>query len=316
MSNLNLIENGDCKRIPLLFVRGLLSRAGIETGFYFAAKLCKVECMREFLKLGADIEVADQHERTPLQVAIEEGNEDCVNFLLASGANIEAEDLWQHRPLHNAAMRGNENFVKLLLEAGADVEGGSTESGRTPLYFARSAKCVRLLLAAGADPNLRDKDGNTMLHAAVMNGCDSCVEPLLAAGIDINSQNSNGETPLHKAVNIESNGCLKCITTLLEAGADTNIRRHNTTSEWNSSWTPLEWAEIIGAPAEVFKAFADFAERQEAILRYQRMRAIPILRRAGVEALYKPGGPGALRAAEHYREIGASWFNPRHDTIV
>ena len=68
-----------------------------------------------------------------------------------------------HRtPLHVAARWGREEVVRLLLAAGATVDAKEKEGGLTPLMGAAAdgkLRCVQLLLDAGADPLLKNVRG-------------------------------------------------------------------------------------------------------------------------------------------------------------
>lgn len=89
----------------------------------------------------------------------------CAELLLRYGADPEARDGWGRTPLHWAMVSGNVDVVRLLLEAGtpADV---LDDDGATPLaVLCARLECgssrqghpdiVRMLLAAGANPDLR-----------------------------------------------------------------------------------------------------------------------------------------------------------------
>lgn len=90
------------------------------------------------------------------------------------------------------------------LNAPADL-GGKTGAGMTPLMqTARdlNAPLAKLLLQAGADPNLRDKAQNTALHhagrkfgAKAHKKAAEIVEMLLLAGADPAASNADGKTP-------------------------------------------------------------------------------------------------------------------------
>lgn len=75
---------------------------------------------------------------------------------------------------------------------------------------------IRLLLDAGANPNIQDLAGQTPMHGA--SGFNS-IEPvrlLLNAGADPNIPNIEGNTPLHNAISGENE---EAVALLLEAGA-------------------------------------------------------------------------------------------------
>ena len=99
----------------------------------------------------------------------------------------------------NAAIDGRADAVRRLLEGGAAVNAQDRE-GWTALHFAVQ-RCdtdvTVLLLGAGADPDLRDGNGNTALFRAVFayrNAAD-CISPLLAAGANPDAVNDHGVSP-------------------------------------------------------------------------------------------------------------------------
>ena len=58
---------------------------------------------------------------------------------------------------------------------------------------------VRILLEAGANPNVRQSAGWTPLHAAAMNGDLTSVELLLASGADATATNDEGRSVIDLA---------------------------------------------------------------------------------------------------------------------
>lgn len=87
-----------------------------------------------------------------------------------------------------------------------------------------NVNAVRLFLAAGMNPNVRDKHGNTALIAASGNGHGDIVKLLLDKEADISAINANGDTPLIAAASFGSN---RIVRTLLQKGANPNVRANN-----------------------------------------------------------------------------------------
>src|SRR5580700_6971898 len=108
-------------------------------------------------------------------------------------------------------------------------------SGDTALHLAAAGyrvELVRLLLAAGADPNSRTnhRESGPLHYAAdgyitgpVWNAKRQVqtIQCLLDAGADINAQDKNGATPLHRAVRTRCAAAVKC---LLERGSDATLK--------------------------------------------------------------------------------------------
>ncbi|RZF44684.1 hypothetical protein LSTR_LSTR000636 [Laodelphax striatellus] len=122
----------------------------------------------------------------------------CGNKTGAIPSNyVEAHTEIIDTPLHEAARRGNLNFLQQCLQQGVSATGLDTV-GNTALYWAclgGHLDCVNELLAIPKLPlNAQNKIGETALHAASSRGHCEIVALLLAAGADVNIQNMDGET--------------------------------------------------------------------------------------------------------------------------
>ncbi len=86
----------------------------------------------------------------------------------------------------------------------------------------------------------KDKDGNTLLHAAMIRGWRDAAESLLANGADVNARGAWDKTPLLEAVvsNSDSDG-EKLVELLLSKNADPNARD-------DGGRTPLQRAAAFG----------------------------------------------------------------------
>ena len=68
----------------------------------------------ELVKAGADINIADDRGRTPINNAAEFGNDDCVALLVAYDADINIADNDGNTPMKRALKKDHEKIVKLL----------------------------------------------------------------------------------------------------------------------------------------------------------------------------------------------------------
>lgn len=144
-----------------------------------------------------------------------------AGFARAQGADAGA--------LRDAAgVDDNLAAVRRLLDAEAGPNVPDT-LGRTAVHHAADGGAARnldVLLAAGGDPDARDRDGNTPLHLAAGIPIGSArerqsvaaVRVLLGHGANPGFANRTGETPLHLAAG--SHDTPAGVEALLAAGAD------------------------------------------------------------------------------------------------
>ncbi|KAF3923439.1 Ankyrin-1 [Orbilia brochopaga] len=157
--------------------------------------------------------------QSPLQWAADNNDMDMVRVRLAKGDDVAGLAVC-HTPLQFATQHGNVEMVKLLLDHGAakaprsaddvGIPPGIDAGGAPPLLRAVeacSAESVRLLLAAGADPN-RNKAGDGPR-------AQSHWLPLAMA---VNLTGQELRASWKKEGRLEA--CMDMIHALLEAGAD------------------------------------------------------------------------------------------------
>uniref|UniRef100_A0A1X7TCJ6 Uncharacterized protein n=1 Tax=Amphimedon queenslandica TaxID=400682 RepID=A0A1X7TCJ6_AMPQE len=164
-----------------------------------------------------------------LYEAAGEGNINSVQSLLSQGANVtyQDQDHWnEDTPLHIAALRGHNEVVSVLLSNGADPNIKDREGDAALIVSARGGdyETVKVLLDNGADPNIEmDPDyecGTTPLMAAVSSKHHHVVELLLTKGADPNRMDYKLDIPLIVSAR---RGDHETVKVLLDNGADPNI---------------------------------------------------------------------------------------------
>ncbi|RZC51218.1 hypothetical protein C5167_019640 [Papaver somniferum] len=118
----------------------------------------------------------------PLHHAAAEGNHDIITLLLSKGVNVDVSNGFGSPLLHACAV-GRHDTVKLLLDhnanAGADPNGGP--DGMEALASAAGVgtiPIIKLLVEAGADPNVTNTYGLKPVKVAARDGNRQVVEIL------------------------------------------------------------------------------------------------------------------------------------------
>jgi ankyrin repeat protein len=247
------------------------------TALQLACQNGNATMIKLLLGAGADREKRDAAGETPLMTAVRSGEIAATRILLQKGADVNArEPEYQQTALMLAARGAEPRMVSLLLQAGAKVDvqtrvgpepkfrlpsensgskgkgivrGGWPEWGfraaraggmTALLYAAREGRveATRLLLAAGASPEVAQADEVRPLIMALTNNQLEVARLLIEAGADVNAPDWYGRTPLWSAVDVRNlevndgrrdNGvdraaALQLIDELLKRGADPNAR--------------------------------------------------------------------------------------------
>ncbi|KAM4591810.1 nuclear factor NF-kappa-B p100 subunit-like [Odontesthes bonariensis] len=135
-------------------------------------------------------------------------------------------------PLHLAIIHQQTGVIQqlihtLLSSQQQNILNTTNHLQQTPLHLAvitRQLKVVEVLLRAGADPSLQDKDGRSPLHLAAVAGDSNTLRLMLAHLGErhahlVNIPDYHGLHPLHLAVRRDGERCLRL---LVEGGAKIN----------------------------------------------------------------------------------------------
>jgi ankyrin repeat protein len=146
-----------------------------QTALLFAVQRGDVALARELIERGADINAQALNHDTPWLLAGALGRTEILAAMLATGkVEYSKRNRYGGNALIPACERGHVETVRLLLERSEIDVNHINNLGWTGLLEAvilsdggpRHIEIVRLLLAAGADPNIADKDGVTPLQHA------------------------------------------------------------------------------------------------------------------------------------------------------
>ena len=163
----------------------------------------KLDDARTLIDRGAQVNRPNATDRSPLYLAVCEGDPFITELLLQKGANCAQE--WRGTPpIHQACKDGELRIARLLLDAGASVSSLDAFQ-QQPLHIVLSWRFSRpdasdlidLLISRGAEINARTQTHETPLHLACKYGDVDNIRALLTRGADANCIDGDGRTPLH-----------------------------------------------------------------------------------------------------------------------
>lgn len=158
------LKQDDAWRVSQLLQRGFVPQdlgPRRQSGLYLALQEPAPKVARMLaLWPGTSIDERNAADETPLMMAALKGHLGIAQLLIERGADVNKTG-WA--PLHYAATGGQVALIQLLLEHHAYIDAESP-NGTTPLMMAAqygTLAAVKALLAAGADPALKNQLGLT-----------------------------------------------------------------------------------------------------------------------------------------------------------
>ncbi len=221
-----------------------MNRGGFTAMLYAAREGC-IPCAKELLAAGADIDLPDPDQTTPLVVALMNLHFDFASYLIEQGADVDRWDLYGQTPLYVAI-----DMNTLPVGGRPDIPSED---------FTTGLQVAERLLAKGANPNIPlklrppyrnyifDRGGDAVLSTgatpllrAAKGGDVPAIALLLKYKADYNQANDQGVTPLMAAAGMghganPTRGRFKtdaqgaeCARLLIEAGANVNAPQDRT----------------------------------------------------------------------------------------
>lgn len=142
--------------------------------------------LRQAIKLiieGADINAVNKFECTILLLASGDAPREMIHFLIKAGVNVNAKGMENNTALIKAAKNSNNAVINLLLNKCLSIELDAQEDlfgGTALIWCARSnnKEAVEMLIEAGANINIVDKESKTALDIALSKGYNSIAQLL------------------------------------------------------------------------------------------------------------------------------------------
>ncbi len=187
---LRAADAGDADRVALALRAGAdieAHDAAKRTALLLAATHDRVEVARLLVALGASPDALDDRHDTPWLVTGVTGSVAMLEALLPANPDLTIRNRFGGVSVIPASERGHVDYVRRVVRTGIDVNHVN-DLGWTALLEAvvlgdggkRHQEIVRILLDAGADPAIRDKNGVTPLEHARSRGFDAIVRILQA----------------------------------------------------------------------------------------------------------------------------------------
>jgi len=185
------------------------------TALMIAALNDEPEKVRRLIEEGADINILDNEGYTALNYAFTDHSFKPAEILIDNGADLNLKDKYGRNILFQAlaGINNSEYIDKMLIKKGADIN--AVNSAGTPLlHYAlelvlndrSNAAKINMLLAAGANVNVFNLEGITVLNAAIILGFCDIVPILINYGADVNmpDKNEKQRTPVMTAAIVHS----------------------------------------------------------------------------------------------------------------
>ncbi len=215
---------GDAAVVAALLEAGADARVTVDTSVALAGMADVLERQKQEGRAGNPYEGA-----TALLFAARAGGAEATRLLLAAGAEVGRADASGETPLGCALAWGHRDVAVLLEEAGAQTERRSRYV-LIGAVRAGDAQGVASLLAAGADPDARDRDPEQgswpLIALATRTGQRAIVEALVGAGADVDAKVETRTPPLDRsALQIAAEaGRVDLVDVLVRAGSEVDHR--------------------------------------------------------------------------------------------
>lgn len=152
-----------------------------------------------------NIDKKDQFGRTILQNSVVLGDHEMAKILISHNANLNIKDNKGRNVMHDALSYGNLEFIEYLLSLKKIDLNNKDEDNKTVLHHSfilENDDLAVKFIQKGANPNIKDNDGNTYLSLTAQRGIEAfwIIEASIKEGFDISARVADENTILIEVI--------------------------------------------------------------------------------------------------------------------
>ena len=150
-----------------------------------------------------NINVADSDNNSLAHLAYQKKDLDRIRYLTQRGLNLELRNKYGRTVFMEAVMEHNQEMCGQLLEIGSNINtyDGTGQSPLMIAYLSDDKSLFDFLIQKECNPNIQEHEaGKTVLMMALEKLDFATCDVLIAHGADINIRDNNGRTPIMRCV--------------------------------------------------------------------------------------------------------------------
>lgn len=120
-----------------------------------------IDIFKYLLESGANPNVRNNFGIAPLHICYHESQ--FIDLLKQHNANLNIKDSIGRTILHDAVQEGNNCQIEQFIKAGLDVNA-TDNYNQSPAFLTKNLDTLKLLIKNGANPNIQDIQGDSILH--------------------------------------------------------------------------------------------------------------------------------------------------------
>ncbi|KAK6169536.1 hypothetical protein SNE40_020574 [Patella caerulea] len=170
------------------------------TPIEMAALRGMVTTVKYLAERGANLDLENNqgtflHSLADSKIRADSYDDECVQLLVTKGMDINKLNQLNETPLYLAVCRGNDEMAKSLIKSHCDVNikvGNNVESVLLASIRLKHTTVAEILIQAGCDFNIPDKNGVTPLMECIKAGNLVLLKQLIDQGASVNAQDNEG----------------------------------------------------------------------------------------------------------------------------